>query len=98
MVTETGRTYDRLVTRTARGGVPERALDPVAPPPPDTAPGPGYGTGVRGTGARGPARLPGRVTARVAAWQARYAALPPRGRAVVQDAALALALAVLNLL
>ncbi len=98
MVTETGRTYDRLVTRTARGGVQGPALDPVAPPPPDTAPGPGYGTGVRGTGARGPARLPGRVTARVAAWQARYAALPPRGRAVVQDAALALALAVLNLL
>jgi len=38
------------------------------------------------------------VTARTAAWQARYAALPPRGRAIAQDTALALALAVLNLL
>lgn len=38
------------------------------------------------------------MTARTAAWQARYAALSPRGRAIAQDTALALALAVLNLL
>jgi signal transduction histidine kinase len=41
----------------------------------------------------GGARLPD-----TAAWQARYAALSPRGRAIAQDTALALALAVLNLL
>jgi signal transduction histidine kinase len=61
-----------------------QALDPVAPPLPGTA--------------QGPARGAGQVTARATAWQDRYAALPPRGQAIVQDTALALALAVLNLL
>ena len=50
--------------------------------------------GYRGAARRPPARLAD-VLARVAAW---YAALPPRRREVAQDTALALCLAVLNLL
>ena len=44
------------------------------------------------------ARTPGRVAELLARTAGRYAALPPRRRDVAQDAALALALAVLNLL
>jgi signal transduction histidine kinase len=94
------------VTRTARDGVPWPARDQGTLPVPGTEPGsarpapagacPRGAAG--GTGRRGTGRLPGWVTARAAAWQARYAALSPRGQAVVQDTGLALALAVLNLL
>src|SRR5579862_968264 len=101
MVTETGRSYDRLVTRTARGGASGPAMDAVqvAPPVPGSGPVEADQACPAGAGRRGPAaRLPAGVTARAAAWQARYAALSPRGKSVAQDTALALALALLNLL
>src|SRR5579871_867750 len=111
MPAETGATYDRFVTRTARDGVPGPDMDPGAPSLPGTGPGSarpaaaGCAPGGAASDAGRPSaswlsasRTPGWVTVRAAAWQARYAALPPRGRWIVQDTALALALAVLNLL
>jgi signal transduction histidine kinase len=88
MFTAGHRTYDRLVTQTARGGqvAAGRESDMVGPANRLAA----Y------RGARRPsAGAAARLMARAAAW---YAALPPRGRDVAQDTALALSLAVLNLL
>jgi signal transduction histidine kinase len=87
------RTYDRLVTQTAPGATPGPAGEA------------GNGLAVEGPGTvtAKPARdadrrlpdRPAELLARAASW---YAALPPRRQEVAQDAALALSLALLNLL
>jgi signal transduction histidine kinase len=88
------RTYDRLVTQTAPGATPGPAGETgnglaVTAPAAMTAKPSGA------VAASGPAgRLAG-LSARAASW---YAALPRRHQEVVQDVALALSLAVLNLL
>jgi signal transduction histidine kinase len=78
------------VTKTARGATPEAAAAGAA-----LVAAPGAAVTPGGPVTRWPARGPAETTARAAAW---YAGLSSRRRELAQDSALALALAVLNLL
>jgi signal transduction histidine kinase len=96
------RTYDRLVTQTAPSAAPGpdgEAGHGLAVTPPGIPPGNATTAATTTAAASVPARRPpDRPAEWVAAAGAWYAALPPRRRDLVQDTALALALAVLNLL
>src|ERR1700722_6889532 len=87
------RTYDQLVTQTAPGATPGpagEAGDGLAVPRPGTV----TAKLARDADRRLPDR-PAELLARAASW---YAALPPRRQELALDAALALSLALLNLL
>jgi signal transduction histidine kinase len=86
------------VTKTARGAPPDAAgpgADLVTAPGVVTPAGPGAPDRVSRVPNRGPAASAARAAARASAW---YAALSARRRELVQDSALALALAAGNLL